>query len=42
METLPTSGYTAYSENKGEKIAFWLNKTKRENEKCQSNTRCGI
>ena len=32
METLPTSDYTAYSENKGEKIAFCLNKTKRENE----------
>lgn len=28
METLPTSEYTAYSENKGEKIAFCLNKTK--------------
>ena len=25
METLPTSNYTAYSENKGEKIAFCLN-----------------
>ena len=25
-ETLPTSSYTAYSENKGEKIAFCLNK----------------
>lgn len=31
METLPTSEYTAYSENKGEKIAFCLNKTKNEN-----------
>lgn len=31
METLPTSEYTAYSENKGEKIAFCLNK-KREGE----------
>lgn len=29
METLPTSEYTAYSENKGEKIAFCLNKTKK-------------
>jgi hypothetical protein len=29
METLPTSTYTAYSENKGEKIAFCLNKTKK-------------
>ncbi len=28
METLPTSTYTAYSENKGEKIAFCLNKQK--------------
>jgi hypothetical protein len=28
METLPTSQFTAYSENKGEKIAFCLNKTK--------------
>jgi len=31
METLPTSEHTAYSENKGEKIAFCLNK-KKENE----------
>ena len=30
METLPTSNYTAYSENKGEKIAFCLNKIKGE------------
>ena len=29
METLPTSTYTAYSENKGEKIAFCLNKSKK-------------
>ena len=28
METLPTSKFTAYSENKGEKIAFCLNKQK--------------
>jgi hypothetical protein len=28
METLPTSEYTAYSENKGEKIAFCLNEKK--------------
>ena len=28
VETLPTSEYTAYSENKGEKIAFCLNKKK--------------
>lgn len=31
METLPTSEYTAYSENKGEKLAFCLNKKKTEN-----------
>ena len=30
-ETLPTSSYTAYSENKGEKIAFCLNKKKKDN-----------
>jgi hypothetical protein len=29
METLPTSTYTAYSENKGEKLAFCLNKQKK-------------
>jgi len=29
-ETLPTSEYTAYSENKGEKIAFWLNTEKKK------------
>ena len=32
METLPTSTYTAYSENKGEKIAFCLNKNNKNNE----------
>ena len=32
METLPTSQFTAYSENKGEKIAFCLNKKKGEDE----------
>jgi len=32
METLPTSKYTAYSENKGEKLAFCLNKIKTEND----------
>jgi hypothetical protein len=32
METLPTSEYTAYSENKGEKLAFCLNKRKTEND----------
>jgi predicted metal-dependent hydrolase len=31
-ETLPTSSYTAYSENKGEKLAFCLNKKKENNE----------
>ena len=29
-ETLPTSEYTAYSENKGEKLAFCLNKKKAD------------
>ena len=32
METLPTSKFTAYSENKGEKIAFCLNKKKHDND----------
>jgi len=32
METLPTSTYTAYSENKGEKLAFCLNRKKENNE----------
>lgn len=32
METLPTSEFTAYSENKGEKLAFCLNKKKHDNE----------
>ena len=31
-ETLPTSEFTAYSENKGEKLAFCLNKTKTTQE----------
>jgi hypothetical protein len=31
METLPTSEYTAYSENKGEKLAFCLNTEKGGN-----------
>ena len=31
METLPTSEYTAYSENKGKKLAFCLNKQKNNN-----------
>jgi len=38
-ETLPTSEYTAYSENKGEKIAFCLNKKKTDNDNLiDSNT----
>jgi predicted metal-dependent hydrolase len=38
-ETLPTSEYTAYSENKGEKLAFCLNKNKSNNENLiDSNT----
>jgi hypothetical protein len=32
-ETLPTSKYTAYSENKGEKIAFCLNREKKDDSK---------
>tara|TARA_B100000035_G_scaffold156102_1_gene132973 strand:+ start:1470 stop:2060 length:591 start_codon:yes stop_codon:yes gene_type:complete len=32
-ETLPTSEYTAYSENKGEKLAFCLNTEKNDNDK---------
>jgi hypothetical protein len=32
METLPTSSYTAYSENKGEKVAFCLNRSKNNND----------
>lgn len=32
METLPTSAFTAYSENKGEKIAFCLSPTKKNGE----------
>jgi len=31
VETLPTSEYTAYSENKGRKIALCLNKSKNNN-----------
>ena len=38
-ETLPTSEYKAYSENKGEKLAFCLNKKKSNNENLiDSNT----
>ena len=32
-ETLPTSEFTAYSENKGEKLAFCLNKKKEDSSK---------
>ena len=32
VETLPTSSYTAYSENKGEKVAFCLNVKKENND----------
>ena len=34
-ETLPTSEHTAYSENKGEKIALCLNKNKKEETQTQ-------
>jgi len=37
-ETLPTSEYTAYSENKGEKLAFCLNKQKNGTELIDINT----
>ena len=37
-ETLPTSEYTAYSENKGEKLAFCLNTTKEGNKLIDVNT----
>jgi hypothetical protein len=37
-ETLPTSELTAYSENKGEKIAFCLNKTKNSTTLIDENT----
>jgi len=37
-ETLPTSEFTAYSENKGEKIAFCLNKKKEEDDLIDVNT----
>jgi len=38
METLPTSEYTAYSENKGEKLAFCLNTKKNGNNLIDLNT----
>jgi len=37
-ETLPTSEHTAYSENKGEKIAFCLNKKKDDTKLIDLNT----
>lgn len=37
-ETLPTSEYTAYSENKGEKIAFCLEKNKGKSKLIELNT----
>jgi hypothetical protein len=37
-ETLPTSELTAYSENKGEKLAFCLNTTKEGNQLVDINT----
>jgi hypothetical protein len=38
METLPTSEYTAYSQNKGEKMAFCLNTEKKGNQLIDPNT----
>ena len=37
-ETLPTSEFTAYSENKGEKLAFCLNTTKKGSKLIDENT----
>jgi hypothetical protein len=37
-ETLPTSEYTAYSQNKGEKMAFCLNKEKNGDQLIDHNT----
>ena len=37
-EILPTSKFTAYSENKGEKLAFCLNTTKKGHEAIDINT----
>jgi predicted metal-dependent hydrolase len=37
-ETLPTSSYTAYSENKGEKLAFCTTTTKGGNKLIDENT----
>lgn len=38
VETLPTSEHTAYSENKGEKLAFCLQKHKNESTLIDQNT----
>jgi len=38
VETLPTSEFTAYSENKGEKIAFCLDAEKGKNKLIDENT----
>jgi hypothetical protein len=38
METLPTSEFTAYSQNKGEKMAFCLNTEKEGNQLIDPNT----
>lgn len=38
METLPTSIHTAYSENKGESVAFCLNKYKNSNKLIDQHT----
>lgn len=37
-ETLPTSEYTAFSENKGEKMAFCLNTSRKGNKLIDENT----
>jgi len=42
METLPTSEHTAYSQNKGEKMAFCLNKEKDGNQLIEPNTLCFV
>jgi hypothetical protein len=42
METLPTSEYTAYSQNKGEKMAFCLNAEKNSDKLIDPNTLCFV
>ena len=37
-ETLPTSEFTAYSENKGEKLAFCITTTKKGSKLIDENT----